>query len=140
MFLNTDFGKSVEMLHRALTVRNLRHKIIANNIANINTPNFKRSTLNFEAELKRVLDQQSHKVQPQALMTHPRHMSFDQPKDWKEVSPRRVLDYLTQSKNNGNNVDLEQESMEALKNQMQYNVMIQAVGDEFARINVVLRR
>jgi len=140
MFLNTNFGKTVDILHRAMSVASLRREVIANNIANADTPNFKRSTVNFEAQLKRALDDEKTTVEPAAFVTDPRHISFDQKLDWKTVMPVRHLDYLTQSKSNGNNVDLQQELMEAEQNQMEYSLMAQAATNEFNQLNIVLRR
>jgi flagellar basal-body rod protein FlgB len=140
MFLNTNFGKTVDILHRAMDVASLRREVIANNIANADTPNFKRSTVNFEAQLKRALDDEKTTVEPEAFVTDPRHISFDQKLDWRTVMPVRQLDYLTQSKSNGNNVDLQQELMEAEQNQMEYSLMAQAATNEFNQLNIVLRR
>jgi flagellar basal-body rod protein FlgB len=140
MFTNTDFGKSIAILQRGMSVATLRREVIANNIANVNTPNFKRSTVNFEAQLKRALDDENTTVQPEAFVTDPRHISFDQKLNWQDVKPRRQLDYLTQSKNNGNNVDLQQELMEAEQNQMEYNLMAQAAANQFNQLNIVLKR
>lgn len=140
MFVNSNFGKTVAILQRSMDVATLRREVIANNIANADTPNFKRSTVNFEAQLKRVLDGEKTKAQPEAFLTDPRHIAFDQKVDWQDVKPVRVLDYLTQSKNNGNNVDLEEELMTAQQNQMMYNLMAQAAANEFNQLNIVLRR
>ena len=51
MFLNTNFGKTVDILHRAMTVATLRREVISNNIANADTPNFKARDLDFAAIL-----------------------------------------------------------------------------------------
>jgi flagellar basal-body rod protein FlgB len=59
--------------------------------------------------------------------------------DWREVGPRRVLDYLTEAKNNGNNVDIEEEGMNALTNQLLYTTLAQVVSSEIQRVNIVLR-
>jgi flagellar basal-body rod protein FlgB len=140
MFLNSNFGKTVEMLQRGMDVSVLRRQVISNNIANADTPNFKRSTVNFEAQLKRALEAEKNKTEPEAFTTDERHMSFDKPTSWLDVGPKRVLDYLTQSKNNGNNVDLEEEMMDAQQNQIMYSLMAQGVTNEFNQINIVLRR
>jgi flagellar basal-body rod protein FlgB len=140
MFLNTNFGKTVAILQRGMDVASLRREVIANNIANVNTPNFKRSTVNFEAQLKRALDGEKTSVQPEAFVTDARHIGFDQKLDWQTVKPVRQLDYLTQSKNNGNNVDLQEELMSAEQNQMMYSLMAQAAANEFNQLNIVLRR
>ena len=140
MFLNTNFGKTVDILQRGMDVATLRREVIANNIANANTPNFKRSTINFEAQLKRVLDSEKTSSQPEAAVTDPRHIAFDTKANWQDVKPVRQLDYLTQSKSNGNNVDIQEELMSAEQNQMMYSLMAQAAANEFNQLNIVLRR
>lgn len=140
MFTGNSFGKTVDILSRSMDVAVLRRSVIANNIANAETPNFKRSTVNFESQLKRALESETPSIQPEALVTDPRHMRFNVPQNYQDVGPRRVLDYLTTSKNNGNNVDIEQEMMDGQQNQMAYTLMAQAVNNEFSQINIVLRR
>jgi flagellar basal-body rod protein FlgB len=138
MFLGTNFGKTLDILQREMDVSLLRRSVIADNIANSDTPNYKRNVLNFETELGRALDSEKVKKLP-AYLTHERHIPFDRVQDYREVKPRRVLDYLTTAKNNGNNVDIEEESMSALQNQLAYDLMTRAVSNQFAQVNLVLR-
>jgi flagellar basal-body rod protein FlgB len=139
MIVSGAFGKNMEMLSREMEVATMRRNIIANNVANANTPNFKRSELNFESSLKRALDSEKA-VQPfPQYLTDPKHIAFNKPTDWRQVRPRQVLDYLTESKNNGNNVDIEQEGMDALNNQLIYTTLAQVISSEFQRVNIVLR-
>lgn len=138
MFLNNSFGKTVDILHRTMDVSLLRRDVLANNIANADTPNFKRTEVNFETRLKQALESENVKPTP-AKYTHERHIPFFRPIDYRTVTPRRVLDYLTTSDNNGNNVDMEQEMMSALHNQLHYNIMVDAVSNQFRQINIVLR-
>jgi flagellar basal-body rod protein FlgB len=139
MTFSGAFGKNLALLTREMEVTTLRRNVIANNIANADTPNFKRSDVNFESQLKRALD--SEKVVPpfQELVTDPRHIAFNKPLDWTQVQPRRVLDYLTEAKNNGNNVDIEQEGIDSLNNQLTYTVLAQIITSEFQRVNIVLK-
>jgi flagellar basal-body rod protein FlgB len=138
LFLNNSFGKSVDVLHRTMDATTLRQQVLANNISNADTPNFKRSSLNFEAELKRALESEDvHK--PQAALTHEKHISFDKVHNYKDVQPTRFLDYLTQTDNNGNNVDAEQESMLLLQNQLRYNLLTRSISNQFTQLNIVLR-
>jgi len=132
------FGKNLDILKREMDVSVLRQNVISNNIANSDTPNFKRSVVNFESQLKRALDSEKVVPFPQAI-TNERHIAFDKPMDWRAVAPRRVLDYLTESKNNGNNVDMEEEGMNALTNQLLYTTLAQVVSSEIQRVNIVLR-
>jgi flagellar basal-body rod protein FlgB len=138
VFLNNSFGKSVDVLHRTMDAATLRQQVLANNISNADTPNFKRSSLNFEAELKRALDSEAVK-KPQAALTHEKHISFDQVQNYRDVRPTRFLDYLTQTDNNGNNVDAEQESMLLLQNQLRYDLLTRSVSNQFTQLNIVLR-
>lgn len=116
----------------------LRQQVLANNISNADTPNFKRSSLNFEAELKRALESEDvHK--PQAALTHEKHISFDRVQNYRDVQPTRFLDYLTQTDNNGNNVDAEQESMLLLQNQLRYDLLTRSISNQFTQMNIVLR-
>jgi flagellar basal-body rod protein FlgB len=138
MFTGGSFGKNLDILSRAMDVALLRRRVIADNIANSDTPHFKRSVVNFESQLKRALESETVKRFPN-LMTHPRHIAFQRPMDYREVRPIRFLDYLTTSKNNGNNVDIEQESMDLLQNQLLYQTVAQVVIGQFSRANLVLR-
>ncbi len=138
MFINNNFGRTVDLLHRTMDVSLLRRSVIADNIANSDTPNFKRSVINFESQLKRAFESQKRETIP-ARMTDSRHMPFYKPVDYRNVGPKRVLDYLTQSKNNGNNVDIEEEMMLSMQNQLNYQMMTLAVSNQFSQINTVLR-
>ncbi len=139
MFENSTFGKTVDILHRGMDVAVLRRQVISDNIANADVPNFKRSTINFEASLKKAIE--SEKAEPVLAMatTDPRHIASFAPSDYRTVEPRRVLDYLTTSKNNGNNVDAEQEMMDSLTNQLSYTLQAQAINYEYNQVNLVLR-
>jgi len=139
MFEGSSFGKTVDLLHRSLDVETLRRQVIADNIANADVPNFKRSTVNFESSLKRALDSEHEEPSLRLAVTHPGHIGDDGPIDYKTVKPRRVLDYLTTAKNNGNNVDAEEEAMASLRNQLMYTLETQAINFEFAQVNLVLR-
>ena len=46
---------------------------------------------------------------------------------------------VTKQKNSGNNVDIEQESMNRLQNQLLYQTLAQAVSTAFNQVNIVLR-
>lgn len=138
MFESNSFGKTLDILHRTMDVSLLRRGVLADNIANADTPNFKRSVVNFESELKRALDSEKKGGLP-AAMTDSKHIPFNRPDDYRDVGPRRVLDYLSTVDNNGNNVDLEEESMLLLQNQLNYDMMTRIVSNQFSQLNLVLR-
>jgi len=134
-----DFTKTVDLLQRSMDASVIRREVIANNIANAGVPNFKRSTVNFESELKRALDSEDTKPVIDLALTNPKHIPAWRELDYKNVQPRRVLDYVSTAKNNGNNVDPEEEMMAALNNQLMYTLMAQAQAFEFGQVNLVLR-
>ncbi|MDR0644903.1 MAG: flagellar basal body rod protein FlgB [Treponema sp.] len=134
-----NFEKTVDIIHRAMDASMVRRDVIANNIANANVPNYKRSEVNFESELKRALETENQKPVLELTLTNEKHIPNWHPKDYRDVQPRRVLDYASQSKNNGNNVDAEQEMMLFVQNQMLYTLLAQAETFEFAQVNLALR-
>ena len=139
MIVNNTFSKTVDLLHRAMSVSSLRQSVIANNLTNADTPNFKRTDVNFESELKRALNSEKYKPALELRLTNPKHIPNWQPRNYQEVQPRRVLDYLTQSDNNGNNVDQEEEFNLLLKNQLRYMLLAQSAAFEYGQVNMVLR-
>ncbi|MDR0487588.1 MAG: flagellar basal body rod protein FlgB [Treponema sp.] len=134
-----NFAKTVDLLHRALDTGVVRRQVIANNMANANVPNFKRSVVNFESELKRALETEKQRPALELNLTHPKHIPNFRERDYRDVQIRRVLDYTSTYNNNGNNVDPEQELNLALENQMSYSLFAQAAAFEFSQINQVLR-
>ena len=72
-------------------------------------------------------------------MTRERHIPFQRPVDYRTVEPQRRLDYLSTADNNGNNVDIEVESMNFLNNQLLYSMMTNSVNQQFQRVNLVVR-
>ncbi|GHV78481.1 flagellar basal body rod protein FlgB [Spirochaetia bacterium] len=137
--ISNNFEKTVDLLHRAMDANSIRYGVIADNLANSGVPNFKRSNVNFESELKRALDTAKQKPALELTLTNPKHIPNYRERDYRDVQPRRVLDYLSTSKNNGNNVDPEQEVMLALQTQMTYTMLAQATNFEFSQAKLALR-
>jgi flagellar basal-body rod protein FlgB len=129
---------TIQFLHRGLDVANLRNDVISNNIANAEVPHFKRSKVTFESELNRALENAN---QPALAMTtsDPRHFTNVPSETWQDVTPRRVVDFDTTAKPNGNNVDMEQEVQNSVKNQLMYKMLTQSINFEFAQVASALR-
>ena len=136
--MNT-FARTIDLLHRAMDASSVRRQVIANNITNVDTRDFKRTIVNFESELKRALDSENKRPALELNMTHENHIPNFKERDYRDVQIRRVLDYASTYNNNGNNVDPEQEFMLATQNQMSYTLFAQAAAFEFSQINQVLR-
>ncbi len=140
MFENGTIMTTNYILERGLDVESLRRKVIANNIANVDVPHFKRSEVNFESELKRaIMDRHEKENKLPALMTSERHIPFFVPRDLRAVSPRVNLDYSSTYRNDGNNVDIEKEMVDAAKNQMRYNAFVTQLNHNFKMLKLSMR-
>ena len=137
MFTNNNWGKNLDILQRSMSVNLYRQEVTANNIANADTPNFKREFVNFETSLKKALESEK-KPAINAYLTNEKHIPFQREIDYRTVVPRRVTDFLTTAKNNGNNVDIEVESTTYINQQLAYNLMVTAVNHNFRQMNIVL--
>ena len=135
----SGFSKTIDLLHRAMNVANLRGSVYADNLANKDVPNFKRTEVNFESTLKQAILSENYKPEFMMATTDPRHVSSWTQMDYQNVQPRRVLDYTSTYDNNGNNVDPEKEINNILKNQMRYTLYAHAASFEFGQVSLVLR-
>jgi flagellar basal-body rod protein FlgB len=134
-----SFTRTIDVLHRAMNVGNLRHSVYADNFANKDVPNFKRTEVNFEASLKKAILSESYK--PEFIMTRsdPRHVSNWTQVDYQTVQPSRVLDFTSTYDNNGNNVDPDVEFNKLLENQMRYTLYAHAAAFQYSQVALVLR-
>ena len=136
--MNT-FARTVDIMHRALDVSTMRRQVLANNLTNADTPGFKRTDLNFESSFKKALESEQRRPALELTLTDERHIPNWRASDYRDVEPRRVLDFTSSYKNCGNNVDPEQEIMLITQNQMSYNLFIQALSFEFGQMSRILR-
>ena len=136
-----SFSRSVDLLQREMDVTSLRYQVSANNLANSEVPNFKRSVVNFESELKRAFESEATTKNGFKLATtDSRHIQINTPIDYRTVEPRRVTDYLSTAKANGNNVDAETEANNILQIQMQYRLLTQLATFEFDQVNTAMKK
>jgi flagellar basal-body rod protein FlgB len=131
MFTGQDIIK--QALVKQLDASNLQQKVIANNIANINTPNFKKSKVSFEGELQKALSLQEGKL----LTTHPKHIPTQ--KAINNIQPETVTIDNTYMRAGGNNVDLEEEMVNLSKSIMEFRAAAQMLSMRGAIKNYVVR-
>ena len=112
----------IDVSSRAMAASTLRHEVLSNNIANVNTPNFKRSHVRFEDLLKKELGLDRHL--PLAYRGKA-HGVIEQ-----ENTTNMRLD--------GNNVDIDVEMAEVAKNQLYYNVLANQLGGHISRMKSVI--
>lgn len=140
MFEESRMMQTNYLLERALDVETMRRNVIANNVANVDVPHFKRSEVNFESELRRaIMEKQDETNKLPAKLTDQRHIPFYVDRDVKSVKPRVNLDYNTTYRNDGNNVDIEKEIVDASKNQMRYNSYVTALAQNYKILKAVMR-
>lgn len=134
--------RTIDLLEKGMDSAVLRRQVLANNIANVSVPHFKRSEVSFESDLKRAIESQQAALETAPLRTDdPRHLvsSPFRVRDYQRVHPRVHIDYLSTMRNDGNNVDMEQESMKIVRNQLHYNLMANRIGAHLRELNQLLR-
>jgi len=125
----------IKLREKALDATWLRNEVIAQNIANVDTPGYKKSTVAFEEYLDNVMDSGSFK----GNTTDKRHIPIGKA-DADRVSIRVTRKYETLSTRlDGNNVDIETEMAELAKNNIRYNTLVQSVSKEYARLKSVIK-
>ncbi len=140
MFEQSSMSLTNHFLEKALDVESLRRKVISNNIANVDVPHFKRSEVNFESELARAISEREDPTNKlPALLTEKKHVPFFTPGDLRGVRPRINLDYSTTYRNDGNNVDIEKEMVDAARNMMRYNAFITSLNHNYRVLKQVMR-
>ena len=115
----------------------LRHKAIAHNIANVNTPKFKRVDVEFKSQLQAAISRPSE-TSVHAPKTHLGHMPIDPPK-LGGVVPRTYQQGDTSLRIDQNNVDIDVEMGTLAVNTMEYNVLVRMVTDYYQKLGMVIR-
>lgn len=133
-----DFERSIDFSHRYLDVLSLRQGVISDNIANADTPNFKRSRISFESELEKAFSNKG-KNDLSPIKSSDKHLSGLKNPKYSDVKPHRVLDHLSTMNNNGNNVDIDSEIKALVQNQMMYHLMTNIQAHYFKSVNIVLK-
>lgn len=110
----------------------LRQSVINNNIANQNTPNFKRSEVRFEQFLKQEM---AGGLTIEAKRTNPKHFAF-QAAAVRE--PLVVQDKASVMNNNSNNVDIDVEMAKAAENQLVYGSLVRQTNYEISHLRTAI--
>jgi len=113
-------NKTSNLLKKMLDVTSMRQNVIANNIANVNTPGFRRSDIDFQAQLKSALDQ-------------------DDSSAISAVNPVEVHPDNTPIRLDGNNVDLNSELSLVAKNTIMYKMYAQFSKSRFDKLREAMR-
>lgn len=124
------FGQTIHTLERALNYSALRNETISNNIANVDTPNYKSKDVVFKDMLHDAM-----KNNLQAKRTNERHLPFTSANDAFQVITRKNTAYS----HNGNNVDIDKEMSNSAQNQIYYRSMVDRLNGKFNTLQTVIR-
>ena len=123
----------VDMLNKAADVSWKRNEVLNNNIANVDTPGYKRQDVTFSTYLETELNSTKGNNRIKTLTKRPEDMDAD------GVYYNAYTDYGNMSyRLDGNNVDIETENVELASNQLLYNGLIDSMSAEFGRIKTVI--
>lgn len=125
--IGSDAYNYINVLQQAADASWLRNSIISNNIANVDTPNYKRKDVQFETYLIEQLAGGD---------------TMDSYVDGMDLSTIEATIYTDNAnlsyRSDGNNVDIDTENAEFAKNQIKYNVMTDAISQEFSRLKTAI--
>ena len=127
-------SSNFDYLGRGLAAATMRHEVISNNIANVNTPNFKRSAVNFEDLLAKELHL-GDGSRMDMVRTHDRHLPIAIPGKAQAVIEE---DNTTTMRVDNNNVDIDSEMAGLAKNQLYYNAMTTQLGGFITKMKNVI--
>ena len=136
MFASLTETATFNMLYKGLDVSALRQKIISNNIANVNTPKFKRQIVTFEDEMVKAFD---GKIDLIGKRTDDRHIPIAE-STYLDVRPTVITDRMHVMRNDKNNVDIDVEMSDLTKNTMTYQIQTTRLTALFASLNEVITR
>ncbi|MBD75160.1 MAG: flagellar basal body rod protein FlgB [Rickettsiales bacterium] len=126
--MNT-FKQQLEVFSKAIDIRNRRNEILASNIANASTPNYKARDVDFEVELKRSLSVGPIKTSNNA------HIALPSKNLPGKVQYRKPL----QPSMDGNTVELAMEQMEFAENAVRYQTTLNFINGKLRGLMSAIR-
>lgn len=127
--LTSNAFNYVNVLDKAADASWTRKSVIDNNIANVDTPGYKRQEVDFESVLKRELGDYKY----ESLNSKINHV------DLSNLHADTYTDYANYSyRMDGNNVDIDVEETELASEQIKYEALTSSISSEFARMKAVI--
>ena len=125
--------RQVDLLETGLAASWTRNAVIRNNIANVETPGFKASDVEFETHMLRSLQGSGFR----GAKTHPGHRDIGsgniQPANMRIVERKG-----TAMRMDGNNVDIEAENVKLAQNSLYYNTLVEKMNSELRRLRTAI--
>ena len=120
----------INVLGKAADASWIRNDLIANNIANYDTPGYKRQDVDFEDVLKQAI-QSADGTNMDTKVANLRKGSLD-------VSP--YTDYGDYSyRLDQNNVDVDTEQVQLAENQIRYQALMDSINSEFSNLKSAMK-
>lgn len=128
--IQTNAFDYINVLDRAADAAWQRNEAISNNIANVDTPGYKRQDVAFESVLQQALGNNRYESMDDKVGNV----------DLSRLRGRAYLDYANYSyRLDGNNVDIENENVMLAENQLKYQGLISSINQEFTNLKTVMK-
>ncbi len=128
--INSNVYDYINVLDKAADASWIRNEVLGNNMANVDTPGYKRQDVAFESELEKALAGKRYVTMDDKIA----NLSLD------KLQPRTYTDYASFSyRLDGNNVDVETEEVVLAKNQIKYEGLLKGILQEFQNLKNVMK-
>lgn len=122
-----QLGSAFDYHQQALSLRQARHEVLAANIANADTPNYKARDIDFASELKRATagsaQHAAHQGGLDLARTSNRHIAGEGPA-WRGGSAQLLYRTPDQPSLDGNTVDMDRERTQFADNAVRYQAAL----------------
>jgi flagellar basal-body rod protein FlgB len=124
---------SERALERAIDAAALRHETISENLANIDTPGYKRGEVRFEETLAQVIGDLDA---PGVMLarTQSGHLAAGGVQSVDRALPEKYRVTDTRGRVDGNNVDVDSEMTKLAQNSLLYNSLMQVLGKRISMV------
>ena len=127
-------GTNLPLVNQAMDAAMLRSRVIANNIANVNTPGYRRVEVGFEDELRKALNGTRLK----GSQTDEKHMESGR-KNISGINAQAYHPYDPGMYSGVNNVDIDMEMAKLAETQMMYNYSVRFGQGLFRKMNAAIQ-
>lgn len=136
--MNVVKDTALLLLEKGLDALSMRQTTIANNIANVETPNYKAADVAFETSLRKALDRNSSLELKQ---TDDQHLNANgiSVKTLSDLEPRIFQRTDTSMRLDGNNVDVETEMVKLAETATRFQALSTLASRKLALLRMVAR-
>ena len=133
------FGQTVGMLKNAMDGSAQANSAITNNVANANTPNFRRADVSFKEALAATEDAPGDPDQLAMVTTSDRHIAIGGAQDAEPFAITTTVDDTQQMRVDGSNIDVDQEMAKLSLNSAYSQTMAQLLTTQYSRIREAIQ-